>query len=356
MNEPMGNYEIVDTKSLEALQRAEVDTQISTAKKYPRNIERFQSEATTLACRDEETAGSMFYSLPRDGKMIEGPSARLAEVVGSSWGNLRYAARVVSVDAQFITAQGVCHDLEKNVSASVDVKRRITTKNGKRYSDDMIVTTGNAACSIALRNAIFKVVPFAMVKGIYEDARNVAVGKAETLDARRGKAMDFIKKMGVSEERILNVIGRQSVIEIDLKDLATLKGMITAIREGDVTVDEAFPAPQTQEDEGKSKADRMANRFNKAKKTEAAPPIEAPTEPAPAAPAPVEPPQEVEPEIPAIVKYAAEKWKCDDFDKVAGRINRCTLALMKVSADKLDAKQEVEVRGMIDKGDLTLGK
>lgn len=44
------------------------------------------------------------------------------------------------------------------------------------------------------------------------------------------------------------------------------------------------------------------------------------------------------------------------MDKVAGRINRCTLALMKVTVDRLDAKQQAEVRGLIDGGRLTLGK
>ncbi|MFN8826683.1 MAG: hypothetical protein ACK501_17070, partial [Planctomycetota bacterium] len=48
--------------------------------------------------------------------------------------------------------------------------RRITGKNGRRYSSDMIGVTGNAACSIALRNAVFRGIPRAFWIDIY-DAR-----------------------------------------------------------------------------------------------------------------------------------------------------------------------------------------
>src|SRR5678816_4803120 len=99
----------------------------------------------------------MFYSLPRGGRNIVGPSVRFAEVVASSWGNIRSGARIIDIDDKFITAQGQCFDLEKNICVQVEVKRRITKKDGKRYDDDMIGVTGNAACSISLRNAVFKV-------------------------------------------------------------------------------------------------------------------------------------------------------------------------------------------------------
>ena len=44
---------------------AELDVQISTAKAYPRSIAKFQKDALTFATVDEETAGSMFYVLPK---------------------------------------------------------------------------------------------------------------------------------------------------------------------------------------------------------------------------------------------------------------------------------------------------
>lgn len=239
--------EVVQTTALESLSRAEIDVQIATAHRFPRSVDRFKKEALSMATHDEETAASCFYKLTRkeaDGgvKVIEGPGVRLAEITGSCWGNMRYGARVVSEDDHFITAQGVAHDLERNVSTTIEVRRRISGKTGRKYSPDMIAVTANAACSIALRNAIFKVVPRVFVNSIYEAAKKTAIGNATTLVERRGKMIDHFAKMGVSRDRILAVIGKPGIEDIDLTDLETLIGLSTSIKDGDMSVDEAFPA------------------------------------------------------------------------------------------------------------------
>ena len=48
-----------------------------------------------MATIDAEVAGSCFYKLSRGGKTIEGPSVRLAEIVASAWGNLKFGARII---------------------------------------------------------------------------------------------------------------------------------------------------------------------------------------------------------------------------------------------------------------------
>jgi hypothetical protein len=72
-----------------------------------------------------------------------------------------------------VTAQGVCHDLQSNTFIAYEVRRRITGKGDRKYSDDMIGVTGNAASSIALRNAILKIIPKVFWDGIYQAARQV---------------------------------------------------------------------------------------------------------------------------------------------------------------------------------------
>lgn len=237
-----GNIELLERPTFaESQAKGEVDTQIATAKRFPRSIKQFKERALSLATLDEETAGSCFYALPRDGKTIEGPSARLAEIVAASWGNLRATANIVDDDGQFITARGTCWDLENNVAMSTEVRRRVTTRNGARFSADMINTTANAACSIALRNAVFKVVPMAIVRPVYLAAKQIAVGDATTLVKRRTDMIAYFGKMGVRPEQVLATVERASLEDITVDDLAVLKGLITAIKEGDTTVDEAFP-------------------------------------------------------------------------------------------------------------------
>ena len=221
--------------------RQEIDIQVATAHRFPRSIKSFKQAALEMATLDIETAAGCFYALPRGGKTIEGPSVRLAEIVLSAWGNIRADARVIDVGPTQITAEGMCWDLEKNVAVRVQVKRRITDKHNNRYPEDMIVVTGNAACAIALRNAVFKVVPMMYTKDIEAKAREVAIGDASTLSTRRAECIAAFGKMGVTQDRVLSAIGKAGIDDVTLDDLGTLRGMFTAIREGDTTVDEAFP-------------------------------------------------------------------------------------------------------------------
>ena len=258
--------EITSVSALESLNKSEIDIQISTAKRYPRSILKFKNEALSMATLDEETASSCFYALKRDAKLIEGPSIRLAEIIGSAWGNLRYGARIIETGDRFVTAQGVCHDLEKNICANVEVRRRITTKEGRRYSDDMIGVTCNAACSVALRNAIFKVVPMAYAKDIYEKAKTVAVGDTQTLSKRRDQMVTHFAKSGVSLEMILTLLEKKGLEDIGLEELATLKGIATAIKDGETTIDQAFGKINGEPtDKPKRESERLRESLKKSK-------------------------------------------------------------------------------------------
>lgn len=231
---------------IEAIERANIDMQIATAKKYPRSLKVVKDKMISTATLDDETAGACFYTLPaRKGqaanKRIQGASVRLAEIAVASYGNIKAGARIISDDGKFITAQGVCHDVENNVSISVEVKRRITTKEGARYSDDMVAVTCQAACAIAYRNAVFKVVPLALVKPALDAAMKLARGDAKSLSERRGKMIDAFGKFGVEPERVLAAVNRAALEDITLDDITTLTGYYNSIKDGECSVEEIFP-------------------------------------------------------------------------------------------------------------------
>lgn len=229
-----------ETGMVALLNKSEIDQQIATAHRFPRSIKRFRDEALQMVTLSESVAEQCIYALPRDGKTIEGPSARFAEVVASAWGNCRAGARVVDDSGEFVTAQGVFHDLERNVAITYEVQRRIVNKRGQRYSADMIGVTANAACSIALRNAILKGVPKAFWEDMYSEARRVIMGDVKTLANRRSAAVAAFQKFGVSAEQITAKLGVGGVEDITLEHLVTLKGLLTAIRDGDTTPEDAF--------------------------------------------------------------------------------------------------------------------
>lgn len=120
----------------------------------------------------------------------------------------------------------------------------------------MIGVTANAACSIALRNAIFKVIPKTFVDSLYQAAKKVAIGDAYTLESKRKAAIEYFAKLGVSEARILKTLNKEGIEDISLQDIEDLTGLKTALKDGDTTLDEAFP-----------KVDLMPKRLSETKET-----------------------------------------------------------------------------------------
>jgi hypothetical protein len=194
-----------------------------------------------MATLTPEIAASCIYAIPRDGKTVEGPSARFAEVMVSAWGNMRAEGKTIGDDGQFVTARGTAWDVESNVAIAFEVKRRITKANGQTFNADMVMTTGNAASSIALRNAILKVIPTAFWKPIYNSVRQVIAGDAKTFAVRRDDMLKAFAVMGVTVERVCAAIGVKGKADITLEHMATLTGFYNALKDGDTTIEEAFP-------------------------------------------------------------------------------------------------------------------
>lgn len=233
--------------------RAEFDMQVATAHRFPRSITNFRQEALAMVTLSEAIADECIYALPRDGKTIEGPSARFAEVIASAWGNCRAGARVVDDKGQFVIAQGVFHDLQRNVAITYEVQRRIVNSRGSRYSADMISVTANAACSIALRNAVLKGVPKAFWSEMYEAARKVVMGDFKTLANKRASALEHFQRFGVKPEQVFEKFGVAGESDITLEHIVTMKGLLTALKDGDTTVEEQFApkeAPKTTSGKG----------------------------------------------------------------------------------------------------------
>lgn len=235
-----------NASALAALNRSEIDVQVATAKQYPRVLSSVLDNIETLATWDEEIAGSCFYTLRRQGKVIEGPSVRMAEIIAHSWGNIRLQSRIIGNDGKTITAQGECYDLESNYAARVEVKRRIVDSKGKTYSEDMQVITGNAACAIAMRNALFKVVPSSLIKKVIEKAKKVSIGESLTLEVTRDKMLEYFKTIGVEEKQIFDYLSIQKKDELTIDMVVELRGLANAIKEGTTTIQETF-SPKVDE-------------------------------------------------------------------------------------------------------------
>jgi len=221
----------------------EIDVQ-RTAAGAPRDISKSLAEASSLVS-DAGIAETMWYRVERGGKTIEGPSVRLAEIMAYCWRNVAYAGNIIEIGERTVTAEGMAVDLERNNPVRVAVSRSIVDKGGRRYSEQMIQTTCQAAQSIAIRNAIFKVIPGAFVKRVLEHARAVAEAGGE-LNAKRMKLLDWARSSGLSDEELLAFLGLDRIDDIGAAEISRLRGIAQAIREEETTVDEVFRAPKRE--------------------------------------------------------------------------------------------------------------
>lgn len=245
-NSQVQTVEVMQTEQLQSMDRAEIDMQIATAKRFPRDIQQCLDNIRALSMIDEDTMESCFYHLERkdkDGqiKEIEGMSVRMAEIFVSCWGNLRVATRIIGNDGRKITAQGICFDVQNNVAVSCETSRRITNKSGKTYSDDMQIVTGNAASAIAFRNAVFKVIPAAVTKAVTNEIRQRLLEMTSTkISQKRRNAVEWFTKRGVTESELKKYLGTDNLETISAEEIVNLRGVATAIREGSSSIDEVF--------------------------------------------------------------------------------------------------------------------
>ncbi len=240
--------EVIAASSLEIMQRAEIDVQIATAHRFPRSMASFQRRALSMATIDEDTAESCLYRRPvgkdKNGKQTyaEGMSVRMAEIVGASYGNLRVYATIIEQTERQIIARGMAIDLESNFASSAEVVEATVKRDGKPYDERMRVVIAKAALAKARRDATFQVVPRALAKPIEAEVRRVLCGDAKTIERRREAALAWANKSGIDAERVFLALGIKGEADLGAEALEQLTGLRTAIRDGDIAIDEAFPA------------------------------------------------------------------------------------------------------------------
>lgn len=261
----------ISTQVIYEQDKAAIDVQIATAKAYPRNITRATQNALAIVSLDVETASVCSYSVPRGGKAITGPSVHLAKILAQCWGNMRIESKVVSIDQNQVTSEGICFDLENNLAIKTQVKRSILGRSG-RFSEDMITVTGNAANSIALRNAILSVVPKSIVDKVYKAAKQMITGDVSDktkLIAKRKQVFDQLKDtFSVTEKDILSAIGKAALDFVTADDIVVLIGIGTAIKDGDTTVDQAFKGKKLEVPAADKESERVILMIQDAKTME----------------------------------------------------------------------------------------
>lgn len=244
---PENPLEVVPLETLDALERSRIDMQIAAARGNPRgDVELVEMRITRRAARRRDIAELCYYSLPRfdketgKNKLIHGASIKLANISLGCWGNTLSGARTIGNDGKVIRAYGICWDLETNTQKFTETGRRIIDRHGRPYSYDMQMVTAAAANSIAERNAILKVLGDDIFTPAYLECMKVVAGSARDLIERRDKMLKWFSFRGVKYDQMLELLEKSAVDQLDVDDVAYMSGIANAIKDKEITVEEAF--------------------------------------------------------------------------------------------------------------------
>jgi hypothetical protein len=226
-----------------------IDVQVTTARRFPRDVAAARKRAVEMATIDLDTAASCIWQRPvgkdKSGKEIvaEGPSIRAAEIIASSWGNLRCASKIDEIGDTYVVASAMAWDLESNNAIRTECREFCIYRDGKPFDERLKLVVAKAAAKKALRDAIFAVVPQS-IKHAVMTACQQAIGQAGAGKAdpkRIAKAKAWLAQIGVSEQRALRTLGINSWDEATEAHIGRLAAIAQAIADEETTPDIAFP-------------------------------------------------------------------------------------------------------------------
>ena len=268
-----GEVEVVAiTAVAQQHEAAAMDIQVATAQTLGRSISAFQKDLEDWACFSQEIAEECTYILKKGGTTIVGPSIRFAELLQQAYRHIVCDTFIEEEAERHVVVGAMARDLFRNTAIRARVRRNIVTKHGKRYGPDMIQTTTQAAGSLALRNAIIRLIPKALWQPIWLKSRDTAQGVDENgkrvvpFSESVIRAIKFLGSFEVSEQEILAHLGYESRADIDQNDLTLLRNKARSIRAGEIDAHAAFPE-QTDDSTsvgGQAAAEEVAERLKKA--------------------------------------------------------------------------------------------
>lgn len=254
---------------LAAQAKALVSARFEIAIRQPRDVDAVRARLLK-ECKRPSFAAVAIYQKPV-GKGIEGPSIRFAEACLQAMGNLAIETPAIYDDAEKRILRVTVSDMETNVTHSKDVTimkrversslkegqtpiRTRTNSYGKpvyvvEATDDEILNQENALVSKALRTTGLRLVPGWLIDECMELVRATRkTADAEDPDAALLRLYDAFGAQGVTVEALKEWLGHDGPPQP--KELEELRGIYTAIRDGDATWREVLDAKWEKNMEG----------------------------------------------------------------------------------------------------------
>lgn len=226
---------------------AEAQGKLVIAKRFPRNEVEAYSKAMQ-ACQRPTMAVKAFYSFPRGGQTVSGPTIRFAEELARCWGNIDYGIKELSQDDGKSEMQAYAWDLETNAQSVQNFTNPHQREQGKKMvaltsQRDIYENNANMATR-RLRSRILAILPSWFVEDCIEECRKTIAGKNEIpLIDRVKKMVVQFNKLGVTQEQI-EIRLKKKVEAMTADDFADFVGIYNAIKGGESKIADWFEAPK----------------------------------------------------------------------------------------------------------------
>ena len=236
---------------------AEAQGKLVIAKRFPRD--EVQSYAKAMeACQRPTMAAKAFYSFPRGGQTVEGPTIRFAEELARCWGNIDYGIKELSQDNGKSEMQAYAWDLETNAQSVQNFtnphKREKTDKRTKTVvmetltgQRDIYENNANMATR-RLRSRILAILPAWFVEDAIAECKKTLAGQNDTpLIDRVKKMVVQFAKLGVTQEMIEKRLKRK-VDTMTSDDFVEYVGIYNAVKGGESETADWFDAQKEASD------------------------------------------------------------------------------------------------------------
>ena len=224
---------------------AEAHGKLVIAKRFPRD--EVQSYAKAMeACQRPTMAAKAFYSFPRGGQTVEGPTIRFAEELARCWGNIDYGIKELSQDDGKSEMQAYAWDLETNAQSVQNFTNPHQREQGKKMvtltsQRDIYENNANMATR-RLRSRILAILPAWFVEDAIAECKKTLAGQNDTpLIDRVKKMVVQFAKLGVTQEMIEKRLKRK-IDTMTSEDFVEYVGIYNAVKGGESKIADWFDA------------------------------------------------------------------------------------------------------------------
>lgn len=224
----------------------EVQAMVAIAQNSPRNMSRAIA-AMQETCGQKALAEQAFFSFPRAGQTVQGPSIHLARELARVWGNITYGITELRRDDAARESEMLAYawDVETNTrSASIFiVPHAKDTKRGRKDLTDLRDVYENNANQGArrVRESIYAVLPAWFTEQAQDVARAaLRDGGGQPIAQRIANAVKLFESLGVTTKQLIEEVGRPTD-EWTEHDVAELGVTYQSIQNGEVAKDDVFP-------------------------------------------------------------------------------------------------------------------